>query len=304
MEPWLIDTLACPFQGCRGPLAVVGGGQDGVLSCTECEAPYPVLGGIPVLTELPTSWLATYRESVLATLAETGLASPAAVSIIATFADPAGDTEPMRFGDDWLARDLELDWPSPPSGTDQAAELDAFLRNARDWGPTQVLPALLGGGPLGRVLELGCGAGLLTEVLRFGAEHYAILDVSLRALTHTLGNTQDDEPVPAAVVAEAECLPFADAGFDTLVAASLVDLLDDPHAFMAEAHRVLKVGGRLALTTPEPDLGSGDDNRLRELAEQAGFRLIREVDGVPWIRPHRSRFYQVYVVKALVFGRQ
>ncbi len=299
MDAWILELVGCAFDGCGGRLGVEPGGTvedgaliDGVLSCTQCEAPYPVLGGVPILTPLPTQWLATYRESVLAALAECGLASPTAVAIVDTFVQPAGPCEPMRFGDDWT--EAGADDLSPPSGTDQSSEFDTFLRGARDWGPQSVLAALMGTGPLGTLVEIGCGDGALANSLRHGAARMLVGDLSLRAVLRTLAAAAEEGGPPiAGAVLDAENLGLQAGVANTLVAASVTDLLDEPQDFVAHVGRALARGGRAALSSPEPA-------DLEQLLETAGLSIARQVDGVPWIRAHTERYFQVYFVKALL----
>ncbi len=47
-------------------------------------------------------------------------------------------------------------------------------------------------------------------------------------------------------------LEMDDAGFDVVIAAAVIEHLSDPFRFMAEVHRVLRPGGILVLTSPDP----------------------------------------------------
>lgn len=66
----------------------------------------------------------------------------------------------------------------------------------------------------------------------------------------------DIEPVPTGYdpahykKGSAESLPFEDNQFDTVTAGELIEHLENPARFVAEAHRVLKKNGALILTTP------------------------------------------------------
>jgi ubiquinone/menaquinone biosynthesis C-methylase UbiE len=107
-------------------------------------------------------------------------------------------------------------------------------------------------------------------------------------------------------VADAAELPFADASFDKVVAADLTEHVEDEtlEAMMAEVHRVLVPGGKLAVYTPNPKyvierlkewnlilaqnplhIGLRDSRTLATTAERAGFRIERDSWAPsPWLR--------------------
>lgn len=95
---WLDGLLACPTCGRR--LASDGGGPHGLYLCGRC-GPYPRLAGVPVLVPHPAGWCASFREAVLASLAEVDAATRAAVDVVDAFAAAAPGAEAQRFGDDW-----------------------------------------------------------------------------------------------------------------------------------------------------------------------------------------------------------
>ena len=94
-----------------------------------------------------------------------------------------------------------------------------------------------------RVLDVGCGSGVLTEELarRVGADHVAGADPSplLEACA---------ERVPGAELkrASAESLPWPDEAFDAALAQLVVHFMDDPAAGAAEMRRVTRPGGAVA----------------------------------------------------------
>ncbi|MCI0406573.1 MAG: class I SAM-dependent methyltransferase [candidate division Zixibacteria bacterium] len=103
----------------------------------------------------------------------------------------------------------------------------------------------------GRLLEVGCGEGNFLRRAQKDFNFACGADLSKEGLAsaarHGLLLTR----------ADAEKLPYKSACFDFLVAFDLVEHLPGPEKFFAEAARVLKNGGELVLTTPNPEsLGS------------------------------------------------
>ena len=97
-----------------------------------------------------------------------------------------------------------------------------------------------------RVVDVGCGTGVLTEELarRIGADHVAGADPSpmLQAAA---------ERVPGADLrqASAEQLPWQDDGFDAALAQLVVHFMDDPAKGADEMARVTRAGGVIAAST-------------------------------------------------------
>jgi SAM-dependent methyltransferase len=94
-------------------------------------------------------------------------------------------------------------------------------------------------------LDLGCGDGRLTAELNAGEVTAA--DVSQVALDRAGGR------VPAArlVLLEPDRpLPFGDAELDLVLCAETIEHVRDTQLLLSEIRRVLRPGGRLAVTTP------------------------------------------------------
>jgi ubiquinone/menaquinone biosynthesis C-methylase UbiE len=94
-------------------------------------------------------------------------------------------------------------------------------------------------------LDLGCGDGRLTAEL--DARALTAADVSAVALERAARR------LPHARVVELEpdaALPLADNSFDLVLCAETIEHVRDVQLFLSEVRRVLRPGGRLALTTP------------------------------------------------------
>ncbi|MDQ2959907.1 MAG: class I SAM-dependent methyltransferase [Candidatus Dormibacteraeota bacterium] len=109
-----------------------------------------------------------------------------------------------------------------------------------------------------RVLDIGCGNGRHAfEALRHGAEVVAIdLDSAALAEVERMAGAMSAAGEVAVggslrtVVADALHLPFDDDGFDVVIAAEVLEHITEDGAAMTELCRVLRPGGRLAVTVP------------------------------------------------------
>lgn len=118
--------------------------------------------------------------------------------------------------------------------------------------------ATLGLGPGARVLDLGCGGGRHAfAALRAGAVVVALdrSEGDLKDVRGVVGAMTDaGELAPdtpwGTVTGDAEHLPFPDAAFDAVIAAEVLEHIWADRRALAELERVLRPGGRIAVTVP------------------------------------------------------
>ena len=113
-------------------------------------------------------------------------------------------------------------------------------------------------GEPGAALDLGCGDGRLTAELRAG--RVVAADPSELALERL----RDRLPgVPTVPLAPDEPLPLEDNSFDLVLCAETIEHVRDVQLLLSEARRVLRPGGRLAITTPSHGRLTGLDVLVR-----------------------------------------
>jgi SAM-dependent methyltransferase len=109
-----------------------------------------------------------------------------------------------------------------------------------------------------KVIDVGCGAGRHSfEAYRRGADVVAFdQDVAELSNVDTMFRAMADsgEVPPSAhaetVVGDALALPYPDRTFDCVIASEILEHVPADSAMIDELIRVLKVGGRLAVTVP------------------------------------------------------
>lgn len=129
--------------------------------------------------------------------------------------------------------------------------------------------------PLGDVLDIGCGHGSLLKLLASRARRAVGVDIDADA--RQLARAQ---LLFAGIEncslrnGDMYALPFADAGFDTVIIDDVLALAERPIAVLAEATRVLRPGGRVIVLAQSPgDRGAALTRLLAECCAITGLRL-------------------------------
>ena len=100
-----------------------------------------------------------------------------------------------------------------------------------------------------RVLDLGCGGGLLAEPLRQAGADVIGIDISVRALQVARRHASEEQVEIAYLRSAAESLPFGVGCFDLVVAFDVLDHVSDLGKTIQEISRVLRRGGKLMYDT-------------------------------------------------------
>lgn len=97
----------------------------------------------------------------------------------------------------------------------------------------------------GRILDLGCGTGMLLMSLEKRAKFAVGVDMS----AEMLGAAKKRATKTGLVLADADHLPFADESFDVVVSVTLLQNMPDPERTVRELVRVLQPGGKAIITS-------------------------------------------------------
>ena len=108
------------------------------------------------------------------------------------------------------------------------------------------------------MLDLGCGDGRLTAELR--ARELVAADVSEVALERARRRLPEARLL---LLAPDEPLPLEDGAFGLVLCAETLEHVRDVQLLLSEARRVLRPGGRLAVTTPSHGRLTGLDILVR-----------------------------------------
>lgn len=169
-------------------------------------------------------------------------------------------------------------------------------------------------GPSDRILDLGCGTGIVARKLRERLDGAGRI-IGVDASNDMISAARALAPELEWREADAMSLPFEDASFELVVCQQMLQCTPEPLDALRESRRVLVHGGRLVLSTWRPrhelpfydvlgkiaerHLGTpnekrvrlGDDVALRELVVQAGFGDVA-LDVVTRTEQHRAFPYR------------
>jgi ubiquinone/menaquinone biosynthesis C-methylase UbiE len=105
-------------------------------------------------------------------------------------------------------------------------------------------------GPQDRLLEIGCGGGLLLR----GALAAGAAATGIDHSEEMVQLARERAPGAEVVLASAERLPFAQQTFTAVAMSVVFFFFNDPVQALRECRRVMRLGGRLAVFTTGPDL--------------------------------------------------
>ncbi len=208
--------FACP--ACHGDLTQAGE----ALSCRSCAAEYPIRFGIPDLRQGAAVEVDRERDRYVA-------AELAAL-------EPKVDADGLR------ERFYEL---RPAASDENRVRHDRHFGFEADRAARLVITLATGS-----VLEMGCGHG---QYLRAAATRglWAVgVDASLGQLIMARRLLADAGLTAQLAAADVEFLPFPDNSFDSAIATDVIEHVRAPEKLVSEAHRTLRSGGKLWLTTP------------------------------------------------------
>lgn len=148
--------------------------------------------------------------------------------------------------------------------------------------PAHLAAFAKGLGRVGAALDLGCGDGRLSALL--DAEQLTLADVSDVALERAARRL----PAARTVALEPDApLALPDNAFDLVLCAETIEHVRDVQLLLSEARRVLRPGGRLAVTTPAHSrltgldmLARGFERRFPPLSPHLRFLTRRSLAGL------------------------
>lgn len=129
--------------------------------------------------------------------------------------------------------------------------------------------------PENKILDLGCGTGTTVKYL----ESYGVQATGIDIAENRLQQGQKKSPHLQLVYGDGHSLPFAESYFDGVIAECSLSLMHDQAVVAREINRVLKPGGKLAITDiylPESQYTVGYYNKgyLIELLREQGFQVL------------------------------
>ena len=156
------------------------------------------------------------------------------------------------------------------------------------------------------ILDLGCGDGSLTYLLYRNAATTIGLDIDpdgLRLAQRELSKRGSDAPL---TLGSGTNLPCASGSFDCVMCSDVLEHVPEAVELIAEISRVLKSGGRLALTTPcRVSEEVGDAHHHKEYYPGELKRLLKQsFERVDEVLSHPIAVADLYALVPQWLGRR
>jgi SAM-dependent methyltransferase len=219
-------TLCCPH--CREDLDDRGAS----LRCTGCGHEFPVVCGIPDLRVYPDPYIEPEADRAKGRALAARFDDLSFAELVAYYYSITPVVPPhhaRRFTAGVLA--------APARSAASLLEWDAQLPPG-DSGST------------GGLLEVGCGTAPLLQAAHRRFSLLVGIDVAFRWLVLAKKRLAEAGVDALLLCASAEALPLRDRLFDRVVTDSVLEVVRDQKATLAECCRVLRPGGALFVTTP------------------------------------------------------
>jgi ubiquinone/menaquinone biosynthesis C-methylase UbiE len=133
-----------------------------------------------------------------------------------------------------------------------------YARLYHDWLSQKILSSVV---CKGRILDDGCGTGILSEALQEPGIELIGLDISRKMLMNA------SKRMKMLTMGDSECLPFTDSAFDLVIGRSLLHHLSDPAKGVREIHRVLRTNGEMVVVDTNRSLISALPRALAKRGE-------------------------------------
>ena len=126
------------------------------------------------------------------------------------------------------------------------------------------------------ILDMGCGAGFITNALAIAGHEVTGVDLSGSCLK--IAEAKDATGKVKYVLGDVYQLPFSRESFDVVVAMDLLEHVVDPQKVISQATRVLRPGGLFIYNT----------------FNKNPFSWLLVVKGIPWFVKNTPEDYHVY----------
>ncbi len=103
---------------------------------------------------------------------------------------------------------------------------------------------------LGRVADIGCGPGVMTEAVLERGGTFDGIDLSPEMLREGRERFAD-QPGVSFQEGSIEALNLPDASYDQVICMAVIEYLETPHLALAEVARILRPGGTAIITVPK-----------------------------------------------------
>lgn len=105
--------------------------------------------------------------------------------------------------------------------------------------------------PGSAILDYGCGTGEIARGLAEAEYQVSAVDISSGMVEQARSRPGADK-VRFHLLTDPPRLPFEDGAFDAVASSSVLEYVPDPLPLLAELARVVKSGGRVLFTVPDP----------------------------------------------------